>query len=135
MSQGRDVAALLARILLAIIFIKAGYDKIGGFDGTVAAIAGQGIPLPKVAAILTILIELGGGLLLVIGWKTRWVGLIFFLWLIPTTVLFHNFWASPPDEYVSQQTNFLKNLAIMGGMLMVYAFGPGRLAADREAAA
>lgn len=135
MSQGRDVAALLARILLVILFVKSGSGKLGGFDGTVAAIASKGILLPQVAAIITIVIELGGSLMLVIGWKARWAALLLFLWLIPTTVLFHNFWASPPDQYVSQQTNFLKNLAIMGGMLMVYAFGPGRLAADREAPA
>ena len=128
----RDVAALLARILLAVIFIKSGFGKIGGFEGTVAAIASKGVPLPQVAAVITILVELGGGLLLVFGLKARWVALLIFLWLIPTTLLFHNFWAVPPDQYQSQQTNVLKNVAIMGGMLMVFAFGPGRIAIDRE---
>src|SRR4029079_17367390 len=99
MTTGRDFAALIARILLAVIFIISGYGKIGGFEGTGAAIAGKsvalpqvcaaiaskGVPLPQVAAAITILVELGGGILLVLGWKTRWVALIFFLWLIPTT--------------------------------------------------
>jgi len=133
MTSGRDFAALIARILLAVIFVISGYGKIGGFDGIVAAIASKGVPLPQVAAAITILVELGGGILLVLGWKTRWVALIFFLWLIPTTVLFHDFWASPPDQYEAQHINFMKNLAIMGGMLMVYAFGPGRLSIDRDA--
>jgi len=132
MSPGRDFLALIARILLAVVFIVSGYGKIGGFDGTVAAIAGKGIPLPQVAAAITILIELGGGILLVLGWKTRWLGLIFFLWLIPTTALFHDFWAAPPDQHMAQQIHFMKNLAIMGGMLMVYAFGPGRLSIDGD---
>jgi len=133
MTPGRDFAALIARILLAVIFVISGYGKIGGFDGIAAAIASKGVPLPQVAAAITILVELGGGILLVLGWKTRWVALIFFLWLIPTTVLFHDFWASPPDQYEAQHINFMKNLAIMGGMLMVYAFGPGRLSIDRDA--
>ena len=133
MTSGRDFAALIARILLAVIFVISGYGKIGGFDGIAAAIASKGVPLPQVAAAITILVELGGGILLVLGWKTRWVALIFFLWLIPTTVLFHDFWASPPDQYEAQHINFMKNLAIMGGMLMVYAFGPGRLSIDRDA--
>ena len=132
MTQTRDVAALIGRILLAIIFIKAGWGKIPGFENTVGAIASKGIPLPQVAAAITVALELGGGILLVLGWKTRWVALAFFLWLIPTTLLFHAFWAVPPDQYVAQQNNFLKNVAIMGGMLMVFAFGPGRLALDRE---
>ena len=71
-------------------------------------------------------IELGGGLLLLVGWKARWAALLIFLWLIPTTLLFHNFWAVPPEQYMNQQNHFLKNVAIMGGMLMVWAFGPGR---------
>jgi putative oxidoreductase len=132
MTQTGDVAALLARILLAVIFIKSGFGKIGGFEGTVAAIASKGVPLPQVAAVVTILIELGGGLLLVFGLKARWAALLIFLWLIPSTLLFHDFWAVPAEQYRNQQTNFLKNVAIMGGMLMVFAFGPGRIAFDRE---
>jgi putative oxidoreductase len=127
----RDAAALIARVLIAVIFIKSGFDKIGGLDNTVSAIAGKGVPLPQVAAVITIVIELGGGLMLLIGWRARSAALVLFLWLIPTTLLFHNFWAAAPEAYRNQQTQFLKNLAIMGGMLMVCAFGPGRLSADK----
>jgi putative oxidoreductase len=134
MDQTRDVAALLARILLAIIFIKSGFGKIGGFENVVAAIGGKGIPLPQVAAAITIAIELLGGLLLLVGWKARWAALLIFLWLIPTTLLFHNFWAVPPEQYMNQQNHFLKNVAIMGGLLMVWAFGPGRLSIGRDKA-
>ena len=132
MTQTRDVAALTGRILIAIIFIKAGWGKIPGFENTVAAIASKGVPLPQVAAALTVAIEFLGGILLVIGWKTRWVALLFFLWLIPVTFLFHPFWAVPPEQFQAQQNNFLKNVAIMGGMLMLFGFGAGRLSADRE---
>lgn len=131
----RDLAALVGRILLAVIFIYAGFGKITAFAGTAGAIASKGMPLPELLTACTIAIELGGGLLLLLGWKARWAALAIFLFLIPTTLLFHDFWASPPEQVVAQRTNFLKNLAIMGGMLMVWTLGPGRYALAREASA
>jgi putative oxidoreductase len=83
-------------------------------------------------AIGAIAVELGAGLLLLVGYKARWAALAIFLFLIPATLIFHNFWASPPAEFRMQQINFMKNFAIMGGMLMVWAFGPGRFAFDRD---
>src|SRR4029079_2172062 len=70
-----DAAALVGRILLAVLFLKSGWGKIGGFDQTAAMMASKGVPLASIALIVTILLELGGGLLLVIGYKARWVGL------------------------------------------------------------
>ncbi|MCC7326790.1 MAG: DoxX family protein [Burkholderiales bacterium] len=134
MNTNRDVAALVARILLSAMFIYAGFGKITGFDGLVGYIASKGIPLPQLMAIGAILVELGGGLLLLVGFKARWAALAFFLFLIPVTVIFHDFWTAPPEQVMAQQTNFLKNVTIMGGMLMVWAFGPGRLALDRDGA-
>ena len=133
MNDQRDFAALVARVLLAVIFIYSGFGKITGFAGTAGAIAGKGLPMSELLTACTIAVELGGGLLLVIGWKARWAALAIFLFLIPTTLLFHNFWASPPEQLVAQRTNFLKNVAIMGGMLMVWAFGPGRYALETSA--
>lgn len=133
MTPQRDFAALVARVLLSVIFIYSGFGKITAFAGTAGAIAGKGLPMPELLTACTIAIELGGGLLLLLGWKARWAALAIFLFLIPTTLVFHNFWASPPEQPVAQRTNFLKNLAIMGGMLMVWAFGPGRYALDSSA--
>src|SRR5438270_10055604 len=86
------MAALIGRILIALIFVLSGFSKIGGFSGVVGYIGSKGLPMPEVLAALTIALELGGGLLLMIGFKTRWVALLFFLWLIPTTLVFHRFW-------------------------------------------
>ena len=132
MNTNRDFAALVARILLTAMFIYSGFGKITGFEGTVGYIASAGLPVPQLLAIGAIAAELGAGLLLLVGYKARWAALAIFLFLIPTTLIFHNFWASPPDEYQMQQINFLKNITIMGGMLMVWAFGPGRFALDRD---
>jgi putative oxidoreductase len=134
LNTNRDVAALVGRILLSFMFIYSGFGKITGFAGTADAIAGAGMPMPQLMAIGAIAVELGAGLLLLVGYKARWAALATFLFLIPATLIFHNFWASPPDQYQNQMGHFMKNFTIMGGMLMVWAFGPGRFALDRETA-
>ena len=125
-------AALVGRILLAIIFIKAGFGKIGGWEGTAGYMASKGMPLVPLFLALTIVIELGGGLLLAAGYKARWVALAIFFFLIPVTVIFHPFWGIDPAQVQNQMNHFMKNLAIMGGMLMVFAFGPGAYSLDKR---
>jgi putative oxidoreductase len=88
--------------------------------------------MPQVLAALTVALELGGGILLVIGFKARWVALLFFLWLIPTTFIFHKFWGIDAAQAQAQMTNFLKNVSIMGGMLLLFAFGPGAYSVDKK---
>ena len=127
-----DAAALLGRILLAVLFLKSGWGKIGGFDATAAMMASKGLPMASVLLVVTIALELGGGLALVVGYKTRWVALALALWLIPVTLAFHNFWAVPPEQVQNQSIHFFKNVSILGGMLMVFAFGPGRYSLDRS---
>lgn len=124
-------ASLLGRILLSAIFIIAGLMKIFGWSGTAAYMASKGMPLIPLFLALTILVETGGGLALLVGFRARLAALALFLFLIPTTLIFHNFWALEGAARGAQQTNFLKNLAIMGGLLMVAAFGPGPLSLDR----
>ncbi|MGH7186936.1 MAG: DoxX family protein, partial [Pseudomonadota bacterium] len=80
----------------------------------------------------TILIELGGGLLLAIGCKTRWAALAIILFLIPATLVFHAFWGLEAGEMNTQLIQFQKNLAIMGGLLYVLVSGPGRISVDRS---
>ena len=127
-----DAAALVGRILLAFIFIKSGWSKIGGFDQTAAMMASKGLPMAQILLVVTIAIELGGGLLLVIGYKARWAALLFALWLIPVTLVFHKFWGIPAEQVQMQSINFFKNVAILGGMLTVFAFGPGRYSLDKQ---
>jgi putative oxidoreductase len=128
MNSNRDVAALVARVLLATLFILSGFGKISGFEGTAGYIASKGMPLPTLMAAGAIAVELGAGLLLLVGYKARWAAMAIFLFMIPTTVIFHGFWSAPPDKAMMEQIAFLKNVSIMGGLLMVWVFGPGRLA-------
>jgi putative oxidoreductase len=120
------------RILLALIFVTSGIGKITGFEGTVGYIASAGMPLPQLAAVGAIAVELGAGILLVIGWQTRWAATALFLFLIPTTLIFHNFWSADAAQQQMQQIQFMKNLCIMGGMLYVMAFGAGPYSIDNR---
>jgi putative oxidoreductase len=123
---------LAGRILLALILVISGYNKLVGFDGTVGYIASKGLPLPQLAAAAAIAIELVGGVLLVIGWQTRWAATAIFLFMIPTTLIFHAFWAAPAANLQMETIQFMKNLCIMGGMLYVMAFGAGPLSVDNR---
>ncbi|HEX3098833.1 MAG TPA: DoxX family protein [Usitatibacter sp.] len=127
-----NTAALVGRILLALIFVVSGFGKIGGFEGVAGYIGSKGLPMPEVLAALTVALELGGGILLIAGYKTRWVAVLFFLWLIPTTLIFHKFWGLDPKTAQQMQIHFLKNVSIMGGMLLLAAFGPGAWSFDRK---
>ncbi len=126
-----NTAALAGRILLAIIFITSGFGKITGYDGTAAYMATK---LPMVALLLplTILTELGGGLALAVGFKARWAGLALAAFTLLAGFLFHDYWNADAAHRMGQQINFMKNISISGGMLMVFAFGPGAWSVDRK---
>jgi putative oxidoreductase len=123
---------LAGRILIALIFILSGFSKIGGFAGTVGYIASKGLPLPQLAAIGSIIVELGGGILLVLGWKARWAAAAMLVFTALAALLFHNFWAMPPDQAQNQMIHFMKNISMMGGLLYVIVHGSGPLSLDRD---
>lgn len=120
-----EYAPLIGRILLGAIFVIYGLDKVFGFlgmgySGLTGAIASKGLPVPDLFAVITIMLEVGGGLMLVLGFKARLGALALILFIVPVTVLFHPFWSDP-----AQMTSFWKNAAIAGGMLYVVAHGSG----------
>ena len=125
-------AALAGRTLLALIFIVSGFGKITGFSGTAAFMASKGLPMTEVLLVGAIAVEFLGGLMLVAGFKARWVAAAIFLFIIPTTIVFHNPMGLSGQEAQTQMINLMKNVAIMGGMLMVTAFGPGAWSVDRR---
>jgi putative oxidoreductase len=132
MNAATDAIALLARILLAAMFVYAGYGKIGGFEGTAGYIASKGLPLPQLAAAGTIVLEIVAGVMLVLGWKARWAALALAVFTVAATLIFHAFWDVPAEQFRTQQLFFLKNMATVGGLLMVVAFGAGRWSIDRR---
>jgi putative oxidoreductase len=132
MQNLQPLGLLAGRILLALIFIIAGFGKITGFAGTAGYMASKGIPMAEVLLVPTIIIELGGGLLLAVGYKARWAALAIFLFIIPTTLIFHAFWSVDPAQMQMQMIQFQKNLAIMGGMLYVVVHGAGPWSIDKS---
>jgi putative oxidoreductase len=134
MKKTTDAAALVGRILLASMFIMSGYGKVGAFADTTVYMASAGLPaidpLLELLLILTILVELGGGAAIVLGWNTRSATVLIFLFTLLVTLVFHRFWSTPPDEAMTQQLMFMKNVSVMGGLLVLFAFGPGGYAID-----
>lgn len=122
--------ALIGRVLLALLFVPAGFGKLMGFAGTVGYIASKGVPLPEVAAGIAVAVELGLGILLLVGYQARWAALGIGLFTLVITFIFHNFWAVAPEMMMMQKMNFFKNLAIAGGLLTVAAWGAGAWSLD-----
>ena len=128
----QDVIALVGRILIAYLFIPAGFGKLMGFAGTVGYVASSGLPLPQVGAALAILVELGVGIAFLLGYKTRVAAIVLAVFTVLAAVFFHKYWAVPEAMKMMQQINFNKNIAIAGGLLAFAAFGPGRLSVDKR---
>ena len=123
---------LVGRVLLALIFILASINKITGFDGTVGYIEAYGLPMAQVAAIIAIVVELGGGIMIVVGWKARWASAALFIFVLIASVVFHAFWAVEADQVQLQNIMFMKNIAIMGGLLYIMVHGSGPISVDRK---
>jgi len=130
MNQVSRYLPALGRILIAWLFVSAGYGKIGGFEGTVGYIASQGLPFPVLGAVLAIVVELGGGLMLIAGWKARWAAAAMLVFTAAAAFVFHAFWAAPVDQAMNQSIHFWKNVSIMGGLAYVVAYGSGAFSLD-----
>ena len=131
----QGIPVLTARILLALMFLLAGLSKFAGLDGTAGYIASKGLPMAGLLAFGTAALEVGGALLLIVGWKARWAALALAVFTLMASVLFHNYWAMPADQQMMQQLMFMKNLSVAGGLLTLFAFGPGSLSLDQRRAA
>ncbi len=118
---------LVGRILIATLFVPAGFGKLTGFQGAVGYAESAGMPIPALAIAAAIAIELGGGLLLLVGYKARWVAAAMALFTVVAAAFFHNNFA---DQM--QQINFFKNMAIAGGLLQIVYFGAGPLSVDNR---
>ena len=129
-SRQQDLLTLAGRILLALLFVPAGFGKIGGFEGTAGYIASVGLPLPQLGAALAIVVELGLGLLLLAGYRTRLAALVLAVFTVAAGVIFHAYWGVPAEQVMMQKINFYKNLGIAGGLLAFVAFGAGGLSLD-----
>lgn len=128
----QDALQLAGRVLIALLFIPAGFGKLTGFTGTAGYIAAQGLPLPELAAVAAIVVELGGGIALLLGFQTRIAAAVLALFTLVASIFFHNFWAVPADQAMVQQLLFYKNIAVVGGLLTLVARGAGAWSLDKR---
>lgn len=126
----RDLFLLLARVLLMVLFVVSGWAKLTGFDGTVAYMTSLGAPAPMVAAAVAVVMEFIVGILLILGFYTRPLALLFVLFVLGTALIGHPFWNMVDPERAANMTQCLKNLSICGGLLALAASGPGRFSID-----
>ena len=122
---------LVARVLIALLFILFGWMKLSDFNATVAYFTKWEFPLPAVTAVVAIIFELGFGILIAVGWKTRWWAWALALYTLIAAAVAHRYWTYPAAQTFAQTAFFYKNFAIAGGLLYVAAMGPGRYSVDK----
>jgi putative oxidoreductase len=128
MMQSKPNPALLAaRVLIALLFVIAGVRKVLYYSGTLAYFNQIGIPMADVVLPLTILLELGGGLAVILGWRLQLVAPVMAIFTVGAGCFAHNFWAADASQYAAQLNNFLKNLAIAGAFIALATEARARL--------
>src|SRR5258705_13857353 len=113
------LAALAGRILIAIIFLLSGIDKVTHYAQTLGYMTKAGLPFPQTLLVASAVIEIVCALAIIVGWKTRLAAIGLVIWMIPVTLIFH----SPAGQEAT--IHFMKNVAITGGLLVLFASGPG----------
>ncbi|WP_417067083.1 DoxX family protein [Niveibacterium terrae] len=124
--------SLAGRLLLALLFLPAGIGKVTGFAGTVAYIASAGLPLPALGAVIALAVEILGSLALISGFGTRLAALVLAVFTLVASFFFHAFWAVPADQQYVTQLLFFKNIAVVGGLLTLAAWGAGAWSLDAQ---
>lgn len=131
----QTVASLLGRLLLALVFILSGVSKLGNYTGTVHHMEAAGIPMAPFFLYAAVLVELGAGLMVLTGFRARLAALALVVFLIPTTMLFHFKPAFDANYNVIDKLQLIqvfKNLAIMGGLLLIFGNGAGKLTIGKD---
>ncbi len=128
-TKNQAASALIGRLLMALIFIISGIGKLAAPEATQGYIAFAGIPAPVLAYIAAVIVELGGGVLLALGYRTRLIAVILAIFTIIAALFFHHAFG---DQ--NQMIHFLKNLAMAGGLLQLAAFGAHAYSLDSRRA-
>lgn len=118
-------ATLLGRVVLSGIFLMSGITKLTSWDQTAAHMEAEGMVAVPLLLVAATVVEIACGLALLVGFHARWAALMLALFLVPVTLIFHDFWTYSGQQYMNQMQHFTKNFTIFGGLLMVVGFGPG----------
>ena len=133
MNLDHPAIPLLGRLLMTYIFATSGLGKLFSWSDNVAYMSTRHLPFIPLLLAIAMVIELAGSVSLITGYRARSAAFVMFLYMIGVTVLFHNYWAATGDMAGMQETHFRKNLAIMGGLLMLAYCGPGKWALGHRA--
>ncbi len=132
-----DNLQTVSRVCISLVFIVFGFiqfTNIGNYIANPAIIKFSGMTggvlTPTILAYLLAAIDLFGGILILVGYQTRWTSIVLIAFVILTIVFVHNFWTMEGPARAANQAHFLKNLALIGGLLLLYTHGPGRLSVD-----
>ena len=131
-SAAQSQMLLVGRVLLGVLFLVAGIRIILSYSGNIGYFTRLGFPAPEVMTVLAVIIELGGGALLILGWQTRRIAWLLVLFVAIATAMAHRFWEFDSAQYGNQLNHFLKNVAIIGGLLYVAVLGAGKLSLDER---
>jgi len=118
---------LAGRVLITFIFLRSAYGKITGFTVVSGMMAKKGMPFSDVLLVGAIALEIVGGLMVLAGWHARIGALLLAIFLVPATLIFHNFWAVDPAQLTNQLNHFVKNLSILGALVFIIGMGSGPL--------
>lgn len=132
MGNQNGVAMLIGRILLSLIFFASGVGKIFDFEGTTAYMEVAGMPMTGLFLVGAIVFELVGGASIIVGFKARIGAILLIVFLVPATFVFHAFWNMPEEQQQIQMIMFMKNLSILGGLIVIIGGGPGPISLDER---
>lgn len=130
--QSRSLVLLIARIAVVVLFIIFGLPKITGFDGTVQYMTSLGAPMPMLAAIIAVIMEVPAAILIVLGFYTRPLAVLFVFYTLGTAIIGHHYWDMSGDAVTPNMINFYKNVSIAGAFLLLAVTGPGAISIDRR---
>lgn len=126
----QNALTLLGRLLFVVLFLPAGIGKLTGFAGTVGYIGSVGLPAPALAATVALVVEIVGSLALLVGFGTRAAALVLAFFTLVASFFFHAYWSAPADQAFVAQLLFFKNIAVVGGLLVLAAQGAGEWSLD-----
>ena len=129
-ASATDVWLLIGRVALAWVFVASGWGHIFNPAGLAAYLTNLKAPAPELLAWIGLIMEVVIGITLVFGVTTRYGAAVGITFLIVATALAHRYWEFSGPAVAAQYNNFLKNISILGGMLYVFVFGPGRFSLD-----
>lgn len=131
-SSRDDTVLLLGRLLLVVLFILFGFNKLTSFTATIGQMKGAGLPLPELAAAIAVIMEFFVGIAIALGFWTRTLAVLLAIYTLATAFISHRYWTMTGPAQFGNEINFYKNLSIIGGLLLLSVTGPGRYSINRH---